>query len=102
MKTIKKMKIYISGKITGIEKEAYELFEIAEKRLAALGNVIVNPMKLPHNHDKKYDSYMKECLDAMDDGVECIYLLKNWTDSNGAKQEFQKAVDCKMMIIFEK
>lgn len=77
------MKIYISGKITGIEGEAPALFEEAEKKLCSIGFEIVNPLKLNHEHDKSWHSYMKEDVKAL---CECdeIFMLSNWTDSKGA------------------
>lgn len=53
-------KIYISGKISGIENEAPELFAKAEKELQAMGFETVNPMTLNHQHDKSWHSYMRE------------------------------------------
>lgn len=52
-------KIYISGKITGIENEAAALFEKAEKELKEKGFETVNPVTLNHKHDKSWHSYMK-------------------------------------------
>ena len=76
-------KIYISGKISGIENEAPELFAKAEKELQAKGFETVNPMTLNHEHDKSWHSYMKEDVKAL---CECdeIFMLSNWTDSKGA------------------
>ena len=91
-------KIYISGKITGMEEEAFILFEKVEKELVGLGFDVVNPMKLPHNHDKSWESYMKECLEAMDD-CSIIYLLHNWHRSKGAKVEIKKALEEDFEII---
>jgi hypothetical protein len=75
-------KIYISGKISGIENEAPELFAKAEKELQAKGFETVNPMTLNHNHDKSWHSYMKEDVKAL---CECdeVFMLSNWTDSKG-------------------
>ena len=76
-------RIYISGKISGIENEALELFAKAEKELQTKGFETVNPMTLNHAHDKSWRSYMKEDVKAL---CECdmIYMLSNWTDSKGA------------------
>ena len=57
--------MYISGKITGIEAEAETLFAEAEKFLLKKNFEPLNPMKLPHNHDKSWKSYMKECIIAL-------------------------------------
>jgi hypothetical protein len=95
---MEKRKIYISGKITGIEKYAFEIFESVEKELIKKGYEVTNPMKLPHNHDKSYESYMKEDLKAL---LECdeIYLLNNWHESNGAIIEFKIASTCGINVI---
>ena len=76
-------KIYISGKISGIENEAAKLFAKAEKELQEKGFETVNPMTLNHQHDKSWQSYMKEDIKAL---CECdeIFMLSNWTDSMGA------------------
>ena len=78
-----KPKIYISGKVSGMENEAAELFSKAESDLQAKGFVTVNPMKLEHQHDKNWHSYMKEDVKAL---CECdeIFMLSNWADSKGA------------------
>ena len=84
--------IYIAGKITGLPiEEARANFEKAEKKLTKQGFKVVNPMKLPHNHDKKWESYMKECITEL---LKCdsIYLLKNWAMSRGAIMEFEIAM----------
>lgn len=49
-----KPKVYISGKISGIEQEAAYLFEQAEKKLQAEGLKVINPMKLQHQHNKSW------------------------------------------------
>lgn len=79
--------IYIAGKISGMEKEAFKLFEEAQHELESQGHVVINPMKLPHNHDKTWKSYMRECIKELVDCDE-IYMLKNWADSHGAKLEY--------------
>jgi hypothetical protein len=84
------MKAYLSGKITGIEAEAKILFEEAEKRITALGYQVVNPMKLPHKHDKSWESYMDECLTVLEE-CEVMFMLPNWQESEGAMIEHAKA-----------
>lgn len=49
------MRIYISGKITGLPfDEAFKMFENAENKLKFRGYEVVNPMKLNHNHNKSW------------------------------------------------
>lgn len=85
-----KRKIYISGKITGMEDKAKILFDKAEAELIEKGFEVVNPMKLNHNHDKSWKSYMRVCIDAMFD-CDYIYMLDNWESSKGAKIEYSLA-----------
>jgi Asp-tRNA(Asn)/Glu-tRNA(Gln) amidotransferase A subunit family amidase len=95
-------KIYISGKISGIEDTAPQLFQEAEDMLLAAGYEVVNPMKLPHNHDKSWGAYMKEDIEAIRDNCTHIYMLKNWRESRGARIEINEAMDLGLTIIFEK
>jgi len=92
------MQVYISGKITGIENEAVALFQAAEDYLLSIGHEPVNPMKLDHDHDLKWESYMKLDLIALlcCDG---IFLLSNWESSRGATIEHQLAIDMNLAII---
>lgn len=85
-----KPKIYISGKITGMEDEAKILFEKAEAELIEKGFEVVNPMKLNHDHDKSWKSYMRVCVDTLFD-CDYIYMLDNWQLSRGAKIEYNLA-----------
>jgi hypothetical protein len=86
-----KKKVYISGKITGIETEAETLFQKAEDQLVKLGFEPVNPMKLNHQHDLSWHSYMKEDIKALCD-CDAICMLKNWKDSKGAIIEHMLAI----------
>ena len=91
--------MYISGKISGLEeKEAFDLFEAAEKDLKEMGWNVINPMKLPHKHDKTWESYMREDLKALMD-CDAIRMLPNWRDSKGAIIEFKLAIDLGITII---
>lgn len=93
-------KIYISGKITGIEAQAPALFSMAENQLKQEGYEVVNPMLLSHNHDKSWESYMKEDIKAMLD-CDSIYMLKNWAHSKGASVELSIARSLGLKIIWQ-
>jgi len=93
-------KIYISGKISGIEEEALELFAKAESELQYKGFVMVNPMKLNHQHDKSWHSYMKEDVKALCD-CDAIYMLSNWTDSKGAIIEHTIAMYLGLKVLYQ-
>lgn len=92
--------IYVSGKITGIENEAHELFEQAEFSLKEQGYSVVNPLKLNHNHDKSWHSYMKADVKALCDS-DIIYMLSNWTDSKGAIIEHTIAMYLGIEVMYQ-
>ena len=93
------MKIYISGKITGLPLEtAKDNFKNAELYLISRDYQVVNPMSLPHNHNQTWLEYMKEDIKAL---LECdgIYMLVGWQESKGACIEFNLAHDLGLKII---
>jgi hypothetical protein len=92
-------KIYISGKITNLER-ADELFAIAEQTLSNTGYTVVNPCTIPHSHDKTWHSYMKEDIKAMCDCDE-IFMLSNWKDSIGATIEHRLATELGLKVRYE-
>lgn len=94
-------KIYISGKITGLDYEtALSIFNEAEEFLKLAGYEVVNPMTIEHNHDKTWESYMKVDLIEM---LKCdaVYMLKGWYTSKGARMEFDIAEKLGIQILFE-
>lgn len=91
------MKVYISGQITGLDNFA-ELFEQAQIKLESQGHEVVNPVKIEHNHDKTWRSYMKNDIKALCD-CDAIFLLPNWESSNGARLEYHVALRLGMTIL---
>lgn len=95
-----KEKIYISGKITDIEKEAPALFKQAECALREKGYDTVNPITLNHDHDKSWQNFMREDVKAMLD-CDSIYMMSNWVNSKGAKIEREIAIYLGLKVIYE-
>jgi hypothetical protein len=94
-----KTKIYIAGPITGHDlAERKREFDFTSTLLELDGYEVINPMSLPHDHDKSWESYMRECIKTL---VLCdaIYLMQNWELSEGARLEFTIASKLKMKII---
>lgn len=92
------MTIYIAGKVSGIEMEARVIFKRAEIKLKLQGHEVINPMELEHDHDKTWQSYMRECIIGMM-RADVIYLLPNWRESKGARIEVQLAHNLGIKIL---
>lgn len=82
------MKIYVAGKITGLENYK-ELFSKVAEQLESEGHSVMNPAVLPSGFTQ--DNYMAICY-TMIDVCEAVYFLENWVDSKEAKMEFEYAV----------
>lgn len=95
------MKIYISGRITGINHKIAEgMFEQAEKFLSDQGHTPINPMRIKHDHGKSWEEYMLEDIRALF-GCEAIFMLCNWGQSRGARIEYQIAREMGLRVMFQ-
>lgn len=98
------LKVYISGKITGLAlEEAFIMFENAEEHLLRTGTAkeVVNPMKLvPYNPTLTWEDYMAEDIKHL---LKCdaIYMLTNWGNSRGARVEYNIAKELGLQIMFQ-
>ena len=97
-----KGKIYISGKITGLEiSEAQSKFKEAEFELLRLELNPVNPMEhVPFNPDWEWKDYMLADIALLFD-CEAIYMLDNWGSSEGARIERQIAIEHGMRVLYQ-
>lgn len=93
------MKIYISGKITGLDLEtAKRNFKEVEEIITEMGHEPINPFNImPYDPKLTWSDYMaadlKELLDC-----KAIFMLENWRESKGAKIEYAVAVELKLII----
>ena len=96
------LKVYISGKISGLPHAiALSKFKASERILFSENYIPVNPMELNHTeHDQSWEGFMRVDLKALCD-CDAIYMMNNYKDSRGAKIELQLARDLGMKIIFE-
>ena len=100
---IKKEKIYISGKITGLNMDYVDKkFKESEDLLKILGyENIINPHKLhPFIEGKKWEEYLIDDIKLL---FECdvIYLQDDWGLSKGARLEYVIAKELGLKVLFE-
>lgn len=84
---MQRQKVYLSGKISKLKDLGIPKFKAAKEHLTRKGLEVVNPHDLNHDHDRKWESYMKVCYIAMLDGCECVVVLDCWRKSRGARRE---------------
>lgn len=95
------MKIYIAGKITGLDRRYVLLkFEAAAAKLKAQGHEPFIPCVLPAYDDVPNEDYLHVCH-AIIDICDAVYMLKDWQDSLGARDEIQYANDWQKIIMYE-
>ena len=95
------MKVYISGKISGLPiQEAKERFDNAQALLESCGLDAVNPMSKEMPENTTWEQHMVKDIELL---LRCdaIYLMDNWADSRGAQIEYDIANRMKLEFIFE-
>lgn len=97
------MRIYISGKISGLSTRDYLLrFHKAEQMLRAAGNEVINPasigLMLPQTF--LHPDYMDIDIMLLSK-CDAIYMLNGWEDSEGAQEEHEYAEREGLDIIYE-
>ena len=91
-----KIRIYLSGPITGLSEQEYTArFARAQRHYESAGYEVVNPVTIGQelrqgNPEVTYEDYMKHDLEAMRDCTH-IALLEGWENSPGANREKQEA-----------
>lgn len=82
--------IYIAGKIQGLPfDEVKDKFQKVENALHREGLKVINPLKLGIPFTWPYREQIDACLKVIAKDATAIYLLNDWKDSPGAKEEFQ-------------
>lgn len=95
------MKIYIAGKISGLNREdVIKKFEAAQKSLVAKGHQVFIPSVLPAYEEVSHQDYLHICY-AIIDVCDAVYLLSDWEKSEGALLEFDYAQKNKKKIIYQ-
>lgn len=96
-----KMKVYISGQITGLNiKVAEGYFEVVENKLSDAGHAPINPCKiLPYDPKFTWKEYMIEDIKAIFD-CEAMFMLDNWRESKGAQIEHMLAQHLGLKVFY--
>lgn len=97
------MKIYIAGKITGLDEQtAFDLFDAAERDIEAIGHEPLNPMKLVDQDPmRSYEDMLLSALEILIVDSTAIYMLANWRDSIGARIEHAIAENLNRPIYYQ-
>lgn len=95
------MRIYISGKITGLDYEvAKGYFCTVEEKLKEAGHIGINPMTLvPYKEGKTWEEYMLDDIKLLF-SCDAIIMLENWLDSKGARMEHEIAKTHGLQIFY--
>lgn len=94
------MRIYISGQMAGLgEKEYAAKFNAAEKKLRSEGHEPINPVTvaaygLDYDKSMEVDKILLESCNA-------VYMLDNWKESRGARQERNHAMELGLDVRYE-
>lgn len=95
------MKIYISGRISGLPyEEVVEKFGIAKRHLSGLGFIVVNPLDNGLEQEESWQNHMIADI-ALLFKCDAIYMLFDWLDSKGAMIEKHIAQTTGMGIFYE-
>lgn len=94
-------KCYISGAIAHHDlKERMETFERAAIVLEKSGYEPVNPFNNGIPQSEHWTKHMRRDIGLLV-GCDCIYMLKGWELSKGAKLELDVASSCGIKVMFE-
>ena len=96
-----KKRVYISGAIAHHDLTARKAaFGSAERFLVLKGYDPVNPFKNGLPDDAHWRKHMRADLRLLL-GCDCIYMLRGWELSKGAKLELDVASSCGLEVMFE-
>lgn len=91
---------YVAGKVTGLPIEVVKAkFKQAETFMQLQGYTVLNPCNFMSNAED-WQFAMKLCI-ALLSMADVLYLQIDWSDSTGAKIEFEVAKQLGIDVIFE-
>jgi hypothetical protein len=99
----RKLKVFISGPMTGYDNLNAVMFSMAEERFKRAGYEVVNPVHLYDiNNIPPYEECVKISLRVLID-CDAIALLPNWQRSKGAVKEagLARILDLKVFLALD-
>lgn len=96
------MKVYISGRITGLTFDAVKSkFTAAAHELRAQGHEAVNPLENGVTYHESYEMHMKADIGML---LQCdaVYMLSDWEYSRGATLEKSIAEATGLAVMYQK
>lgn len=95
------MRVYISGRITGLNDKLVERkFRAAETLLKDLGFEPVNPLKNGLDSSHTWEEHMTKDIEMLMP-CDAIFMLDNWKLSRGARIEYNIARETGKKLLFE-
>ena len=95
------MKIYISGKISGLPYEEVKTrFDDCQALLESIGFEVVNPLTMALPQEATWEQHMVKDIELLF-SCDAIYMMDNWMDSTGAGIEYDIAMRTGKDIWFE-
>lgn len=94
------MRIYIAGKITGLDNYR-ESFDQIEKVFKTFGHEVINPCKLNDIYPQlTWDDYMELDMTLIR-SCDAVYFMENWKNSKGATIEHEYTKQLGKEIFYE-
>jgi len=92
------MKVYISGRISGLDKTQAEVrFYAAQRFLESLGHEVFNPFDNCLAEDATWSDHMVADIRMLFE-ADAIYMLPDWRESTGARIEHHIATETQKAI----
>lgn len=96
----KPLKIYICGKMTGVDNYNYPKFNAVAKTIKADGHIPVNPAAIKGSDHWEWSDYMKAAIKQMVD-CDMVFVLDGYETSAGALIEIDLATKLGIDVKYE-
>ena len=95
-----KLRVYISGPMSGMPEDNYPAFNAAAEKLKAMGLDVENPAEKGKVDGWSYQDYLRYDIRKMCD-CDAVYFLTGWQMSVGAKFEYEVAEKLGLIMMRE-